>query len=242
MVLIAGNLFDFGLNHKQSYTLRLKEKIKISDRVYDFIFEPNRALRFVPGQYMEWTLKHKRIDGRGNRRSFTIASSPTEPLVHLGVKFYEPSSSYKKALLALSPGDKIAASGLAGSFTLPSDVSKKLVFVAGGIGITPFRSMLKYMIDTNEVRDIVLFYGLSSAQEAAYKDVLRAAQAHGVTVVPVVMPAVFDELKIKHYVPDYEHRLFYLSGPHGMVEAYKDLLHNMGIRSDSIVTDYFSGY
>jgi len=242
IVLLVGNIFAYMLNHKQSYVLRLKEKIKVSEQVYDFAFQPNRRLAFVPGQYMEWTLGHKKIDSRGNRRSFTIASSPSEEDVHLGVKFYQPSSSYKKALLAMQPGDKIAASGLAGSFTLPHDEQRKLVFIAGGIGITPFRSMLKYIVDTKEKRDITLFYALSSAQEATYKDVLRAAQLNGAKIVPVITPNLLDAAKIRQQVPDFAERMFYLSGPNGMVEAYKKLLNSMGVKAGNIVTDYFSGY
>lgn len=242
MVLLAGNVFAFAVNQKRSYVLRLKQKVQISSRVYDFIFEPNRRLSFIPGQYMEWTLAHKKVDSRGNRRSFTIASSPTEADVHIGVKFYEPSSSYKKALLALQPGQKITASGLAGSFGLPTDEKRKLVFIAGGIGITPFRSMLKYLEDMKISRDIVLFYGLSSPDEMAYKDVLRAANERGVRIIPLVMPNVLDISKVKQYVPDYAERLFYISGPNGMVEANKKMLHEAGIAQGSIVTDYFSGY
>ena len=242
IVLLVGNIFAFALNHKQSYVLRLKEKIKVSAQVYDFVFQSNRRLAFAPGQYMEWTLAHKKIDRRGNRRSFTIASSPTEEEVHLGVKFYEPSSSYKKALIAMKPGDKIAASGLVGSFTLPHDMQRKLVFIAGGIGITPFRSMLKYALDKEEARDVTVFYALNTAQEAAYKDVLRAAQLGGAKIVPIIAPNLLDAAKIRQQVPDFEERLFYLSGPNGMVEAYKKLLSSMDIKAHNIVTDYFSGY
>ncbi|TGV95790.1 FAD-dependent oxidoreductase, partial [Mesorhizobium sp. M2E.F.Ca.ET.154.01.1.1] len=115
-----------------------------------------RKLAFQAGQYLEWTLGLDRSDNRGNRRYFTVASSPTEQSVRLGVKFYPKSSAFKQALGTMRPGGTIHAAQLAGDFTLPSDPKIKIAFLAGGIGITPFRSMLQYLIDRNESRPIVV--------------------------------------------------------------------------------------
>ena len=138
--------------------------------MYDFIFAKPH-LKFEPGQYLEWTLGHERTDSRGNRRYFTIASSPTEPNLRLGVKFYDNPSSFKKKMLAMEPGDEIMAGQLAGDFILPRDPEKKLVFIAGGIGITPFRSMVKYLMDRGEKRLIALLYSNRTVSEIAYRDV-----------------------------------------------------------------------
>src|SRR5258708_34079548 len=107
---------------------------------------------------MEWTVGHAHSDTGGNRRYFTLASSPTEKEVHLGVRFYDPSSSFQRAVVELPAGSTIVAGQVAGEFTLPKDPQKKLVFIAGGIGITPFRSMVKYLLDRDEKRAITLFY------------------------------------------------------------------------------------
>ena len=148
LALLVGNIFSYAVSPKNKFILELKEKIPIVADVYDFIFKSDKKFKFKPGQYMEWTLGHGHQDARGMRRYFTIASSPTEDNVRMGVKFYPNSSSFKKSLLFLNPGDKIVASQLAGDFVLPKDKNKKLVFIAGGIGITPFRSMIKYLLDT----------------------------------------------------------------------------------------------
>lgn len=190
---------------------------------------------------MEWTLAHKHVDGRGNRRSFTIASSPTESDIHLGVKFHNPSSSFKKALFAMQPGDDIMVGQLSGNFTLPTDDRKKLVFIAGGVGITPFRSMLQYVIDTNQQRVITLFYVVNNAEEIAYKAVLRQAEACGVTVVLLIGIRLNAKL-LKKYVPDFEERHFYISGSNGLVESYRELLRHNGVAAGRITSDYFSGY
>src|SRR5947209_8310939 len=142
----------------------------------NFVFKPSHRLAFDPGQYMELTLAHQKPDSRGNRRFFTIASSPTEESLHLGVRFYSESSSFKRALYRIDSRTTIIAGQVAGDFTLPPDAGQKLVFMAGGVGITPFRSMLKYLLDEQQRRDIVLFYANRTADEIAYKDILSEAQ------------------------------------------------------------------
>src|SRR5260370_1410080 len=121
---------------------------------------------------MEFTLAHPHSDSRGNRRYFTLASSPTENLVHLGIRFYDQGSSFKQAMFQMNGKTQFVAAQIAGDFTLPTDPSQKLVFIAGGIGITPFRSMLKYLLDTHQRRDIVMFYANRRVDEIVYKDVL----------------------------------------------------------------------
>jgi len=115
------------------------------------------------------------VDSRGNRRYFTIASSPTEKELRLGVKFYPNGSSFKKALASMNEADTIIASQLSGDFIMPSNKKKKLVFIAGGIGITPFRSMIKYLIDTKQKRDIVLIYSNRTKTDVIYKNIFDSA-------------------------------------------------------------------
>ena len=156
--------------------LKLKDKVQLAPDIYDFIFTPARRFAFSPGQYMEWTLGHADPDSRGNRRYFTLASSPTEDQLRLGVKFYPNGSSFKQALLDLDHQHEIVATQLAGDFVLPNDPNQKCVFIAGGVGITPFRSMIKYLIDTRQRRSIVLFYANRSIKDIIYKDVFDKAE------------------------------------------------------------------
>ena len=117
----------------------------------------------------------KNHDSRGNRRYFTISSSPTESEIRIGIKFYQNSSSFKKTLLNLKTGDKVLAGSLSGDFTIANTKEKKFVFVAGGIGITPFRSILKYLIDNNVKKDIILLYSNKLKEEIVYVDVFNSA-------------------------------------------------------------------
>ncbi len=239
--LVAGNIYAFFVSSKRNWTLRLVEKRKVSGQVYDYVFEPSAPMQFIPGQYMDWTLGHTKADVRGNRRTFTIASSPTESNVHLGVKFYKPSSSYKKALGDMKPGDTLVAGHIAGNFILPSDISKKLLFVAGGIGVTPFRSMVQDMIDTKTHRDVILLYAVSDKSEIAFSEIFQTAQQYGVELKPVIGVTLSEDL-IKRTVHDLTQRLIYVSGPNKMVDATTALLREAHVPRRQIKTDHFSGY
>lgn len=255
LALVAGNVFSYIVSPKGKYILRLKEKNEIGADMYDFVFEAGGPAKFRPGQYMEWTLAHEYPDSRGNRRYFTIASAPTERETILGVKFYPAASTFKKALLSMNPGDEIAASQIAGDFVLPKDEKKKLVFMAGGIGITPFRSMIKYLLDKNERRELVLFYSNKTASEISYRGLFHKARKQlGIKTVYNLtdVESVYEDWKgykgrlnaeiIAKEVPDYEERAFYLSGPRGMVTGFEEVLKKMGVKKSRIRTDFFPGF
>lgn len=253
--LVIGNIFSYLVGFKQKLFLKLGKKISISSDTYDFIFPLGKKLAYTPGQYLEWTLPHEKPDSRGNRRYFTIASSPTEDNLRLGVKFYPDSSSFKKKMLSLNPGAQIIGAQLTGDFTLPKDKKKKLAFLAGGIGITPFRSMVKYLTDRNENRNIILFYSNKNSSEIAYQDVFSEAQrVIGLKTVYTLtdkntLPENWDgevgrvdEAMIRVKIPDYKERMFFISGPQLMVTSYKEILQKLGLSRNQIVTDYFPGF
>ncbi|HUZ93180.1 MAG TPA: oxidoreductase [Candidatus Paceibacterota bacterium] len=255
LALITGNIFSYLVSPKEKYILKLREKVRLAPDVYEFIFASDKKIKFRPGQYLEWTLGHRHADARGNRRYFTIASAPTEDEVRLGVKCYPDSSSFKKSLVGMQTGGKIAASQLSGEFTLPADTRKKLAFLAGGIGITPFRSMIKDLLDRNERREIVLFYSNKAASEIVYRDVFDAARgALGIKTVYAITEEKnishgwkgergrVDAKMIEREMPDWRERTFYLSGPRSFVTGFEQTLHCMGISHRNIKTDSFPGF
>lgn len=253
--LVIGNSFSYIVSPKQKLTLFLKEKIQIAPDIFDFVFTPKEKLQFLPGQYMEWTLEHPNPDTRGNRRYFTIASSPTEENLRLGIKFYEKGSSFKNTLINISHDIPIVSAQLAGDFTLPKDEKQKLVFIAGGIGITPFRSIIKYLVDVNEKRDIVLLYANKRSSDIVYENIFDKAKTNlGIKTIYTLtdesqIPKDWfgrvgrvDEKMMREEVPDFQERIFYLSGPHSMVNAFEKTLLDMGIVKSKIKTDFFPGY
>lgn len=252
LALIVGNIFSYIVGPRVKTFLKLTKKTNLSHDSIDFAFTPERPFTYTPGQYMEFTFQHPNTDARGARRYFTLASSPTEPQVHIGLKFYQPSSSFKREIRQATSKTRIIAGQLGGDFTLPKDTTQKIVCIAGGIGITPFRSMLKYLTDTNQKRDIVLLYAARTAQDIVYRDIFdQAARALGVrvvylvdsgeTVAPFRVGRITPEL-IREIVPDFAERLFYISGPHGMVVGTSESLRRMGVPAKAIKKDFFSGY
>ena len=253
MALLVGNLFAYVVSPKGRFMLTLTKKEEVAEGSHEFVFTPDRPIHFHAGQYMEWTLPGAGADSRGNRRYFTIASAPTENVVRLGVKYYTPASTFKQKLFALTEGDTVTAAQVAGDFVLPRDSRKKLVFIAGGIGVTPFRSMVQELMDAHERRSITMFYSNNTSAEIAYKDLFDAAETaigmrtiYAVTKEPATVPGMhngfIDATLIKQEVPEYKECLFYLSGPHSMVEAFKSTLGDMSISRFAIRSDYFPGF
>jgi ferredoxin-NADP reductase len=157
-------------------------------------------------------------------------------------------------MLAMTPGSEIIAAQIAGDFTLPERRDSKYVFIAGGIGITPFRSMIKYMLDTNQHRNITLLYSNRTADELVYQDVfdqaqkkLRANIIYTLTDKRRIPPGWngaighIDAKMIRERVQDYQHSIYYISGPNIMVESVRDVLLEMGISRANIHVDFFPG-
>ncbi len=251
LALVVANAIMVPSRLQQKLFLVLEEKRLIAKDTYEFVFKKPLGFSFKAGQYLEWMLPHQNPDSKGIRRYFTIASSPTEDRVRVAMKITEASSSYKNMMKSLDVAHPLIASQLAGDFLLPNDREVKLGFVAGGIGVTPFRSHVKYMIDSGKTHDTALYYCVNTTNEIAYQELWADAAAGFVfSFVPVVAKETVAAPVEQGYVtaeiiqrrtPDYLQRTWYISGPPGMVNAYKKLLKEMGVKGSRIKTDFFPG-
>ncbi len=255
LALVLGNIFSAIASPKQRMVLKFKEKIKLSANMFEFVFTAPRHLKFIPGQYAEWTLFHPNPDTRGNRRYFTLASAPESREVAMGIRISDPSSSFKKKLCTLAPGDTIMTSSAAGDFVLPRDKNKKIVFVAGGIGVTPFASIMRHLLNTKEKRTVTQLYSVRTCEDIAYQPLFDQAEKElGIVTKYIVtdttcVPKGWDtptgyisDPTVRQLVPDFKERLFYISGPFVMVDATQKLLKKMGVPSSQIKTDFFPGF
>ncbi len=255
IALVVGNVFAYIVGSKTKLFPMLRERVQLTRDTLEFVFAPERKLAYQPGQYMEWTLPHDGADARGSRRWFTLASSPTEDHLKLGVKFYDDGSTFKKAMLKMDHNTPIVAAQVAGDFVMPKDTSKKLVLIAGGIGVTPFRSMLKYMIDTDEKRPVRVLYGARTEADFAYREIFEEARQHldvqsyyfvsdkGSKVTKKnTFHGFVDNRAITQLVPDYAECMFYISGTHPMVETLQEILSELGVYASHISVDFFPGY
>jgi ferredoxin-NADP reductase/Na+-translocating ferredoxin:NAD+ oxidoreductase RnfD subunit len=251
LALLIGNLIAFTFTQRKHLQLTFKERRRLSPSSEEYVFAAGQPLAFTAGQYMEITIPHTHKDSRGIRRIFSIVSAPGDSTVRFGIKMHEQPSSFKKALRDILPGMTIDATGIGGDFVLPKDASVPLLFVAGGIGITPFISHLLNMRDVNQAKDVILIYIVSSVEELTYVDIIEAS---GIRVVVVTNTSDTTQkrnwtmidarrITVSHiatYVPDLSDRHVYVSGPPQMVSNIKALL--KGMQAKHITCDYFTGY
>ena len=251
IALIVANVAGLIFSYRTTIKLTLRARRALTPTVDELEFGKDAPVPFKPGQYMEITVPHARKDGRGLRRAFSIASAPTDETIRFGVKFYEPSSTFKSALRALEPGATVRGTMISGSFMLPKDPTVPLVFIAGGIGITPFISHLLSIKATEQERDIILLYAVNSIKEIAYLELLRTLNVTVAVVttsdasLPVSAWTHYNAPRITksiiaQAVPDITVRTAFVSGPPLMVDAVtKDL---KKLRAQKIKRDYFTGY
>lgn len=221
---------------------------KLADNISTFWFQPVRPVSYRPGQFIQLYLPHAQPDSRGMHRWFTLSSSPTEPLLSITTKFAPNGSSFKRALQQLQPGTELHMEAPSGDFILPNDPTKPLAFVAGGIGITPMRSMLTWLRDTNQRRPITLIQAASNPQELVFAPFF---QKQPITYIPIVTQPTTEWhgetghldaqriLALSNNSPDC---LFYLSGPEPLIKSMSEALPALGVTQERIITDFFPGY
>ena len=222
--------------------LTLREVQPDTSDAYSFIFEPAEPLQWQAGQYLEYILPHKNPDDRGIERDLTIAAPLYEEYPRITTRFSEPSSSFKKALRALKVGDSIEAEGPKGKFTA-EDPNQQYVFIAGGIGITPFRAILLDMDHRKQPIEVKLLYA-NRNNEFVFRQELDALTSTNpdFSIRYLMDPERVTSDVIREEVLDLSLPLYYVSGPAPMVFSISDMLKDMGIAGDHIKLDDFPGY
>ncbi len=209
--------------------LTLIDKIQETSDVISFIWQTEKPLTWVAGQFLQYNLGDE-------KRYFTISSAPHEQNIMLTTRFSDPGSDFKKALKNMPIGQTIEATDPHGSFTL-EDPSKNYVFLAGGIGITPFRAILLDLAHHKKPINITLLYA-NRDQNIVFKEELEK-------LLPVhyfIDPDRIDEKAILSTVYRLPSTVYYISGPEFFVLNMERLLSNLGVPPENIKRDYFPGY
>jgi glycine betaine catabolism B len=250
LALLVANLLTLVADKPARLRLSLVQKEEVGKGTVEYTFAIEHPVSFVPGQYLEWTLPHEKPDLRGIRRYFTIASAPLQHEVSFAVRHGEKQSSWKQVLASLAPGAILYATQRAGDFTLGTQDTKR-IFIAGGIGVTPFVSMIRSAKQSGAQLNALLFYCNKTEADIAYDALLADAAAVGLTVVHVLQePAQSDRAHevgfitkdmLAKYEPNYVAATYYISGPPGLVGAYKKLARGLGVARRRVITDYFPG-
>ncbi|MDQ3158729.1 MAG: FAD-dependent oxidoreductase [bacterium] len=215
------------------------DKKKVGSDIWTFRFDVNEVPKFRAGQFTHLQLLHSNPDERGEKRWFTLSSSPTEDYLSITTRLVDKRSSFKQAFSDLKPGNKMSFDEPEGDFVLPDDKSKKLVLIAGGIGVTPYRSQAKYMIDTGEKRSIELIYAARSEDDIAFKELIEEA---GFKLIPFISKNLPDTEKLLSLAGDTSDKVIYISGPEQFVEKLNHDLLSKGVNKNQIKTDFFPGY
>ncbi len=219
-----------------------------ADNIWTFRFKPAHPVDYVAGQFTELTLPHENPDERGIKRWFTISSAPFSEFITITTKFSNPSSTFKTALRSLEKGTEITLAEPMGDFVLPKDNAIPLVFVAGGIGITPFHSILGWLTQTEEYRHISLIYAVNNEDEIIFQDTFDRAKVHA--TIAVTNPSdewggergrITADHILKLTEPNKD-ALIYLSGPEPMVETLQKDLIALDVPKTNIATDFFHNY
>lgn len=219
--------------------LQIKEE---TPNIATFKFEKPTSFTFTPGQYLVYKIDNEIPDGRGKRRYFTISSAPQEETINLTTKLSKQSSTFKKDLFTLEIGTEIEVSEPGGEFFFDEKFAHH-IFVAGGIGVTPFRSMLLDIKHKHQNPNITLIYANKDEtilfQEEL--DILKNTLSNFELEMfnpenPLTPEAIFSRYHSQ------ENTAIYLSGPEPMVEKFLLDLEEMGIDRNCIKRDYFPGY
>ncbi len=238
--------------------LKLVEKRDEAQGTKSFFFEPEKPVKYIAGQYYYFTLpKLNHPDERGNTRHFTLSSSPTEGNILRITTRIRQESGYKKTLDELKIGDLIEGEGPNGSFVLNESDKSQQVFLAGGIGITPFRTMIKSIIDKNLGIPVHLIYANSIPEQITFRKELEGWSKEYSKFFKLDMAiSKLEESKekwngivgrvdaelVKKLTSSYTKPTFWLCGPPPMVDALEIALSTLKIPGDKIILEKFTGY
>ena len=228
------------------------EKRQVAKGTVFVLFAVEDYPDYRPGAYFWVELPHRgHDDEKGLRRHISLATSPTERGV-VGLATRIRDSAFKQTLSELEVGDEVQVEEPKGSFLLPEDTAEEYVFVAGGIGITVFRSMLRFIADESLPYQVTLVYSNRDSESSAFLDELEELEERidGLRVILTMTDEPgwagetrhLDASVLGELVGGLDGKVFLVAGPPPMAEAVAGSLTDAGLPEDSVLADKFSGY
>ncbi len=235
------------------YRVSLLEKNEVAAGTIAFYFEKPAEFTFKPGQYISLIL-NKPVDSQtpSLEHDFSLASAPYENQLMITTRMRD--SEYKNFLKSLSLGTAVEVKGPLGAFALSSDQSKPAVLLAGGIGITPFRSIVIQAVNDNDPRQIYLFYSNRLPEDAAFLEELAQVKNPNFHFVPTMTQAdkltekwngergYINKGMLSKYISDLSQPIYHIAGQPDMVTALKQMLLTAGVTQPQIRSEAFAGY
>lgn len=237
------------------FMVKLAERAEIAANTMAYRFEKPANWNFKAGQFIDLTLiQPPETDTEGNTRTFSLASAPSEPTILVVTRSRD--SAFKRVLSGLPIGTSVQIEGPFGDLTLHNNVSRPAVFLTGGIGITPVRSILLRATRERLAHRIYLFYANRRPEDAPFLDEMRTLERENpnLTFVPTMTQPAGSRIRwdgetghisyemILRHMNDSEQAIYYITGPAGMVSGLHKMLNDAKIDDDDIRLEEFSGY
>jgi ferredoxin-NADP reductase len=237
------------------HKIRLKNRIQIAEGTMAFHFDKPEGFVYKAGQFADYTLINPaETDGEGNIRGFSLASAPYENFLMFATRMRD--TAFKRVLKRMDLGTELTLDGPYGSFTLHNDASIPAVFLTGGIGATPARSIMLQSAHDKLPHKIFLFYSNNRPEDAPFLDELTEVQKENPNYTFVATMTKMeksqrpwhgetghiDERMLAKYIGDLTSPIYYIVGPPAMVDALGNVLNAAGVNTDNIRTEEFTGY
>jgi ferredoxin-NADP reductase len=237
------------------YQMTLVDRQRIARDTMAFWFDTNGdSFEFRAGQHADFVFTRPCTGSESDHsRTFSFANSPRDnrPVM---IAMRMRKTSFKSALKAADRGTKFIVSRPRGSFTLHRDINKPAVFLAGGIGITPIRSILQWASQEHLPHKLYLFYSNREADDAAFIEEFETmtAQNPNFTFIPTITgnrtvawpyeKGHINREMLTRYLLGLTGSVYYIAGPSGMVTAMTNLLNASGVSADDVKTEEFGDY
>lgn len=233
--------------------LLLSDRQEIAEGTLAVWFRPERSVHFMAGQFGDFTLVDPPYrDEKGNTRTFSFANSPNNDLILVATRMRD--SAFKRSLATLSIGAPVQLNGPMGTFTLHKDTGRPAVFLTGGIGITPVRSIVEQAAQNGTPQRIFVFYSNRTLDRIAFLDDFRTwtHTNENIRFIPTLTREApegwkyefgkIDQRMLSRHVSDLHAPIYYIVGPPTLVDAMKSVLGNIGLHELQIKSEEFVGY
>jgi ferredoxin-NADP reductase len=237
------------------HKVKLKNSEEVAEGTMAFHFEKPSDFEYKAGQFIRLTLiEPPETDAEGNARNFTLASAPYEADLMIATRMRD--SAFKRVLKSMPLGTELELRGPFGNLTLHDDATQPAVFLAGGIGITPFRSIVLQSANARLPHRLFLFYSNRRPEDAAFLDELRELESKNSNYrfIPTMTrpddstrlwqgeTGYINQEMLTRFIDDMNAPIYYTAGPPAMVDAMKNLLIEAGVDNANIRAEKFAGY